>query len=65
MSTELHVSIPLTKHGLPLRHWAGRTEAVKHLRTWVSTYTNGYLSDNDATDLMEELLRIYLQEQRR
>ena len=65
MSTELHVSIPLTKHGLPLRHWAGRTKAAQHLRNHINQWTPAHLSDDEATDLMEELLRIYLQEQPR
>ena len=65
MSTDLHVSIPLTKHGLPLRHWAGRTKATQHLRNWVNQFTAGHLSDHEATDLMEDLLQIYLHEQPR
>lgn len=47
----------------PDRHWAGRCAAVKVLREYVNNmHPTVYLSHDEATAIMEQLLQAYLQE---
>jgi hypothetical protein len=57
-------TLSLNSHGVPARHWAGRTEAAKVLREWAASLPGMiYLNQDDATDLAEQIIRVYLQEQ--
>lgn len=65
MDNVLHMpGIPVDKHGLPHKHWAGRTKAARWLREFINEHTPTHLTENEATDATEEMLREYLREQR-
>jgi len=57
-------AIQVDARGLPRRHWAGRTEAVKVLRQLFTAIEHGHLSQDEATDWVEDILQAYLKEQR-
>ena len=54
----------LDRTGRPTRHWAGRTQAVKVLRGWVCAEQPHYVSQDEATEIVEDILQAYLDEQR-
>jgi hypothetical protein len=49
--------------GRPHRHWSGRTEAAKVLRAHVNVGDN-WLTPDEATDIAEAMLKVYLEAQR-
>jgi len=57
-------SLTLDATGRPTRHWSGRNEAVKVLRQFVNTYQPQHLSQDEATDVVESILRAYLNDLR-
>ena len=54
--------VALDRNGRPAKHWSGRNEAVKVLRQFVNTYQPSHLSQDEATDVVENMLRAYLNE---
>jgi hypothetical protein len=56
--------LTLDKDGRPDKHWAGRTQATKVLRNWINNTTISYINEHEATDIVEDMLQAYLDEQR-
>lgn len=56
-------AIPLRANGLPAKHWSGTVEASKVVREWVNTLSTTYLSPDDAYELADTMIRVYLKAQ--
>ena len=50
--------------GLPVHHWSGRVQAAKALKAYIDATKQGYISYDEATDVAEDILRAYLEQQR-